>query len=106
MKHIIIGLLTALVLAAPAQAQRQRPQGPVSKAPPVYEIVKDWRKEMSKLKREVATLRKEVEALKKAAKEHIKKGRARSRRPFMKGRRSKSQGHKGMKKNPIRNKKR
>ena len=65
MKHIIIGLLTALVLAAPSQAQK--PQGPVSKAPARYEMVKEWRKALGDLRKEVATLRKEVDMLKQMA---------------------------------------
>jgi len=75
MKHVIIGLLTALVLAAPAQAQRPQP---TKERGARYEVVKEWRKAFGELKREVQMLKKQVAELKK---ERNKRGR----RPSIRG---------------------
>ena len=77
MKHIITGLLTALVLAAPAQAQRPQPKE-MKERGARYEVVKEWRKAFGELKKEVEMLKKEVAELKK---ERGRRGRVRSRKP-------------------------
>ena len=116
MKRLLIGMITALVLAAPSQAQK--PQGPVSKAPVRYEIVKEWRKALGDLRKEVATLRKEVDMLKQMArrlrmekgKEEGNKERSRRGRRGSRGSESKpDMRRRGMpemrKKGPIKSKK-
>ena len=122
MKRLLIGMITALVLAAPSQAQK--PQRPTPKTS--YELILEWRKAMSDLKQEVATLRKEVDMLKQMARRlRMEKGkeegkeRVRSRRPSIRSKRGRpeakpdmrrrgkeSQGHKGVKKTPHTPKKR
>ena len=77
MKHIITGLFTALVLAAPAQAQRPMPKE-MKERGARYEVVKEWRKAFGELKREVEMLKKQVAELKK---ERNKRGR----RPSIRG---------------------
>ena len=78
MKHIITGLLTALVLAAPAQAQKKPMPKEMREKGARYEVVKEWRKAFGELKREVEMLKKEVAELKK---ERGRRGRVRSRKP-------------------------
>ncbi len=78
MKHIITGLLTALVLAAPAQAQKRPMPKEMKEKGARYEVVKEWRKAFGELKREVEMLKKQVAELKK---ERGRRGRVRSRKP-------------------------
>ena len=118
MKRLLIGMITALVLAAPSQAQK--PQRPTPKTS--YELILEWRKAMSDLKQEVATLRKEVDMLKQMArrlrmekgKEEGNKERSRRGRRGSRGSESKpDMRRRGMpvvrpemrKKAPIKNKK-
>jgi predicted RNase H-like nuclease (RuvC/YqgF family) len=63
MKHIIFSLFTALLLTTPALSQKR--QGPVSKAPPAYEMIKEWRKAFSDLKNKVERMQREITMLKK-----------------------------------------
>tara|TARA_R100001591_G_scaffold112016_1_gene124113 strand:+ start:190 stop:507 length:318 start_codon:yes stop_codon:yes gene_type:complete len=105
MKHIITGLLTALVLAAPAQAQKPQP---MKERGARYEVVKEWRKAFGQLKKEVEALKKEVAELKRN--QRIR-SRVRSRKPSIRSKRGrpdvrKSQGRKGVKKTPHTPKKR
>ena len=74
MKHIITGLLTALVLAAPAQAQRPQPKE-MKERGARYEVVKEWRKAFGELKREVEMLKKQVAELKKERGRRGRRGR-------------------------------
>jgi len=97
MKHIIIGLLTALVLAAPAQAQKPQP---MKERGARYEVVKEWRKAFGQLKREVEALKKEIAELKRN--QRIR-GRVRSSKPSIRSRRGRPSAPK---KAPIKNKKR
>ena len=105
MKHIITGLLTALVLAAPAQAQKPQP---MKERGARYEVVKEWRKAFGQLKKEVEALKKEIAELKRNQR---LRSRVRSSKPSIRSRRGrpdmrKSQGKGGMKKRPTPNKKR
>ena len=96
MKTIIISLITALVLAAPSQAQR--PQGPLKRpAQSAKEFVRkqfnEPREELKALRKEVDILKREVAMLKKMAmrmrsagkKDEEGKERGRSRRPSTRG---------------------
>ena len=105
MKHIITGLLTALVLAAPAQAQKPQP---MKERGARYEVVKEWRKAFGQLKKEVEALKKEIAQMKKS---QGRRSRVRSTRPPIRQQRGrptgkKSQGRKGVKKTPHTPKKR
>jgi len=84
MKQLLIGMITALVLAAPSQAQK--PQRPTPKTS--YELILEWRKAMSDLKQEVATLRKEVDMLKQMARRlRMEKGKEEGKERSRRGRR-------------------
>jgi len=75
MKHIITGLLTALVLAAPAQAQKKPMPKEMREKGARYEVVKEWRKAFGELKREVEMLKKQVAELKKERGRRGRRGR-------------------------------
>ena len=90
MKHIITSLFTALVLAAPAQAQRPQPKE-MKERGARYEVVKEWRKAFGELKKEVERLKKEVAELKKS---QGRRGRVRSSRPPMREQRGRPSGKK------------
>ena len=74
MKHLFTVLFTALVLAAPAQAQRPQPKE-MKERGARYEVVKEWRKAFGELKREVEMLKKEVAELKKERGRRGRRGR-------------------------------
>ena len=82
MKHIITGLLTALVLAAPAQAQKRPMPKEMKERGARYEVVKEWRKAFGELKREVERLKKEVAELKK---QRGRRGRTKPPMPVHRG---------------------
>ena len=90
MKHIITSLLTALVLAAPAQAQRPMPKE-MKERGARYEVVKEWRKAFGELKGEVEMLKKQVAELRKS---QGRRGRVRSSRPPMRELRGRPSGKK------------
>jgi hypothetical protein len=77
MKHMLTGLLTALVLAAPAQAQKPQPKKERPQAG--YVIIKELKKEVEILKKEVAELKKIVKG--KRGRRGQSQDRGRSRRP-------------------------
>ena len=77
MKHLFTVLFTALVLAAPAQAQKPQPKKERPQAG--YIIIKELKKEVEILKKEVAELKKIVKG--KRGRRGQSQDRGRSRRP-------------------------
>jgi hypothetical protein len=77
MKHLFTVLFTALVLAAPAQAQKPQPKKERPQAG--YIIIKELKKEVEILKKEVAELKKIVKG--RRGKRGQSQDRGRSRRP-------------------------